>query len=263
MQEITDVINPDTLRLITSSFNSPQGPLMSYEIEGRDSKIYIFQKNAIGFAGSVPNILELRGKIQPKDDVEEFAKYITTLFQSIKDVDMDKIIKQLTMRDTRADFIKEQGTIPAKLVELVYSKYATYKTDCQALIAGFDSHQNARIFGMLDAETFSIEDLTEMHHYSIGSGHPFSMIFYDQQDYNCNCNLQEGLYFAYRAKKNAEAHTGVGEPTDIIILRKDSPPKKVLANDPLIMKLDDAYKEEKANITQIRSKIFSDITSLL
>lgn len=42
----------------------------------------------------------------------------------------------------------------------------------------------------------------------------------DINEYDPCCTLKQGLKFAYRAKKSAESHIGVGKNTDIMILKQ-------------------------------------------
>ena len=43
-------------------------------------------------------------------------------------------------------------------------------------------------------------------------------------EYDLCCTLEQGLMFAYRAKKSAESHIGVGKNTDIMILKQCKEP---------------------------------------
>jgi hypothetical protein len=87
---------------------------------------------------------------------------------------------------------------------------------------------------------------------SIGSGEPFSEIFFDQTCYSSACSLEKGLFLAYHAKKSAELHPGVGVKTDIMILRKGKPKMVFQDGSSEIDILDNCRKAEIQEMTKIR-----------
>ena len=63
------------------------------------------------------------------------------------------------------------------------------------------------------------------------------------------------MFFAYKAKKWAEAPTGVGLKTDILILRKDNTPVKIMDEDVLMSEIGDTYSKEKEKKSKIRESL--------
>ncbi|MFX1499971.1 MAG: hypothetical protein ACFFDH_03300 [Promethearchaeota archaeon] len=178
--------------------------------------------------------------------------------KEIKLEELDRLILSTTMWENKKEFFENKEKMPQPLADMIFAKHSEYKKQLHALLVGFDENKKARIF-IIANNNFTIEDVTELNHYSIGSGTPFSMIFFDQEEYRISFPLQDGLYFAYRAKKAAESHIGVGKMTDIIILRKDKTPVCIKANDDEMKKLNEIYKNERKSLKEVRNKTLTEI----
>ncbi len=240
-------------RMVSSSM----GEFIQYEKEGNASKLYVYNKNAVGFAGSVPDIIKIKRRIKEKDDIEEFLNGVIEIMKTIKDEALDRTISVESIWKNKEEFITNLPICPKPLKDLIFAKNATFRLHMNCLIAGFDKNGDAKIY-LLNNE-YEINDITDFHYYSVGSGSPFSLLFFDQEEYNENCKLNEGLYFAYRAKKTAESHIGVGAKTDIVILRNGSEAINISASDPLIKKLESFYIGEVRKLHSLREKIFEQI----
>ena len=232
-----------------------------YETEAKKSKIFQFNKNIIGLAGNVSDITEIRLLIPEEDqDVVEFTKEVSKVIKERINNYKEEFIMEYTLHN-KEDFIKNkqghEGTVPNEIKALVYSKLPHFKFECEGLITGFDKEKNPRIFYINEKGNYT--DHTEFYNYSIGSGYPFSEFFFDQEHYDYECTIEEGLYFAYRAKKNAEAHVGVGPKTDIYILEKEKKPIFISAESDKIKYLDECYKKEKEEIKNFRHKLFFEM----
>jgi len=82
-------------------------------------------------------------------------------------------------------------------------------------------------------------------------------------EYNPCCTLEQGLFFAFRAKKSAEAHIGVGKDTDIMVLRQDKESIFILNESDEMRRLEEIYKEEKINISKLFNNNADKIKGLL
>ncbi|HEC38965.1 hypothetical protein LCGC14_1647780 [marine sediment metagenome] len=234
---------------------------IAYEKEAKKSKIYQFKKNIIGLAGNVSDITEIKNLIDEKEQyVEEFVEDVSKVMKNKINQSKDDFIEEYTLH-SRVDFKKNKqghdGTIPNEIKALVYSKLPFFKFECEGIIAGFDKKKTARIFYINNRGNYI--DRTELYKFSIGSGYPFSEFFFDQEHFDYECFLEEGLYFAYMAKRSAEAHVGVGPKTDIFILTKDQEPIFLSAESDKIKLLDGYYKSEKENILKTRIGLFEKI----
>ncbi|MHA1274674.1 MAG: hypothetical protein ACTSPD_18165 [Promethearchaeota archaeon] len=248
------------------SFKS--GPI-EYESEANDSKIYLFHNNVMAFAGSIRDIILLKNRIESKGiDVVKFASNVSDVIKDKIQEETDNLIYRFTRHDRDA-FLQDpyQGhacQIPIDIKDLVYSAFPQIQMDCHGIIGGFDENQKARMYLINPLGEF--REMTDFWNFSIGSGQPFSEIFFDQEDYTSNCTLQEGLYFAYRAKKFAESHVGVGAKTDIVILNKDSAPKFYNADKDesgLLAMLEAEYFDERKHLEGFRKNIFNKIKEVL
>lgn len=241
-------------RLVSFSY----GRVLEYEREGKTPKIFCYENNLVGFAGGITDILKIRNRIKDTPNVEDFSKNIFKIMKTIRDEERDRLIFLMTLWENKDDFLKNIEKIPEALKDFIYGKNSEYKINLDSLIVGFDKNEKARIFA-IDNDYFYIEEETELYHYSIGSGAPFSLFYFDQEDYDYKQSLEDGLYFAYRAKKAAEAHTGVGRKTDIMILRKRKKPIIILAESKEINILEEIYNKEKNKIEEIRSNLTKEL----
>ena len=245
-------------RLVTMSLGDGA---IEYETESDSSKIYLFQNNVIGFAGSLIDIIRIKNKIKNEScSINDFIKNLISIINDLIKEDKEQVILQIT-QNTLEKFITDtqgdSGHIPNEIKNIVYSKLAEFKMDCGALAAGFDENGKPHIYVINDYGV--ARDCSDLSNFSIGSGDAFSTILFDQECYKVSCSLSEGLYFAYRAKKAAEAHVGVGKNTDIIILRFGKSPYLINAEDENNKLMDDLYNLEKMKMKDCRKKIFLKI----
>jgi len=208
---------------------------------------------AIGFSGALTDIIKVKNKIKEKTFVEDFLNEVLEVMKTIKMEELERSILIESIWTNRKEFVDNLQIIPKELKDFLFAKNAEYRLQLNCLVAGFDKNTKAKIFSINNE--YEINDITDLCYYSIGSGTPFSVIFFDQENYNEKISLQEGLYFAYRAKKSAESHIGVGSQTDIIILRKEKAPVIIYADDERMKTFENLYEEEKSKNLLIREEI--------
>ena len=121
----------------------------------------------------------------------------------------------------------------------------------------FDKNHQPKIY--LITEDGSSINATNFSVVSTGSGSVFSQIYFDQLNYDISITEIEGLFFAYKAKKWAEAPTGVGIKTDIILFRKNGSKLEIYDNDPLMNKLNTAHLKEVENINKTRKGLLTKL----
>jgi len=240
-------------RMVSSSM----GEYIQYEKEGNSSKIFRFKNNVIGFAGVLPDIIKVKNRLELKDNFEEFLDNILKVMKDIKDEELERLIINESIWKNKEEFIQNQQICPPELKDFIFAKNAKSKLQINCLIAGFNKNNEAKIFSINNE--YDVYDHSDLAYYSIGSGTPFSVIFFDQENYDNKCSLEEGLYFAYRAKKTAESHIGVGTQTDIIVLRKEDDPIIIYADNDLMKMLESLYNEEKTGNYELRKKIIIKI----
>lgn len=240
-------------RMVSSSM----GEVIRYEKEGNASKLYIYNKNAIGFAGSVPDIIKIKKRIKGKDNIDDFLNGVIEIMKAIKDEALDRTISVESIWKSKKEFIENLQICPKPLKDAIFARNASFRLEMNCIIAGFNKNGDAKIY-LLNNE-YEVNDITDFHYYSVGSGSPFSLLFFDQEEYSENCTLNEGLYFAYCAKKTAESHIGVGVQTDIVILRKEKNAIDISASDQTIRELESFYIGEIRKIHGLREEIFKKI----
>ncbi|KXA90452.1 hypothetical protein AKJ62_00735 [candidate division MSBL1 archaeon SCGC-AAA259D14] len=192
----------------------------SYEFESLEPKMVCRNRVGIGFAGSslYADIIE---RTVTKEKLEDFDKIVENISKKIKNERKNNInneIKRRTGVDPDDFYTNPSLPIPEGVRSRIYRLMKRKIVDCRCLVAGFDEENKARLT-VINHEGDSV-DATNFNRISIGSGMPFSTIYFDQFDYNADIELKEALIFSFEAKKWAEAPTGVGSKTDIILLRK-------------------------------------------
>ena len=233
------------------------GGYIEYEKEGNTSKLFVYNKNAIGFAGILPDIVKIKNKIEPKDNVDDFLDEIIEIMIKNKNGELNRSILNDTIWKNKEEFIKNLNICPNDLKDLIFGKNAEFRLQLNCLIVGFNKKNEAKIYTI--SNEYEVNDVSDLFHHSIGSGTPFSVIFFDQENYDVNFSLEEGLYFAYRAKKTAESHTGVGIKTDIVIIRKNDKPIIIFADDEKMKMLENLYQDEKQKNINLRREIIKKI----
>jgi hypothetical protein len=243
-------------RLVTASF--VEG-FPEYESEGNTPKIKTRGNVGIGFSGSelyadmaidsIPSTLTDFDKIQ-----KEISKFVKKQRETIIN---DKIVK-LTGLPSK-DFFPKSEVVPEDVREYVYGWLnEAFRFEFEGIVAGFDKNNKATICYITDDG--SIESATNSGIGAIGSGAPFSQIYFDLCNYDISMPEIEGLYFAYRAKKWAEAPTGVGFKTDIFILRNNNEkPIKILDNGDLMKEIIQTYNKEKVKVKEIRKNLLNQL----
>lgn len=237
--------------------SSLMGEFIQYEKEGNTSKLFIFKNNAIGFAGALSDIIRVKNRIEMLDNVDDFLNNVLKVMKGIKNEELERSILTNSIWKNKEDFIQNLEICPKDLKDFIFAKNAKFNLQLNCLIAGFNKNNEAKIFSVNNE--YEINDVSDLYYHSIGSGTPFSVIFFDQEEYNISFSLEEGLYFAYRAKKTAESHIGVGVKTDIIILRKKNDPIMIFADDNIMWMLEKLYIEEKRENLNLRKEIIKKI----
>ena len=224
----------------------------TYEAESKSAKLYPFNNFGIGFAGSLSDIICIKDKMNSQPTFKEFIDHICEIYKKENKHREEQFIYNNTFltKEEFKEYIKhDQGKIPENIIEWIYANLEKQRLDCIALIVGFNDKNKPQIIS-LDTSG-DIDNQTVNFHSAIGTGEFFSEVFFDVNEYDPNCSMREGLLFAFRAKKSAEAHRGVGKNTDILILNLNKEPIIILHESEEMRKLEKLYKEEKNKIQEI------------
>jgi hypothetical protein len=241
-------------RMLTSRLSEG---LPSYEFESTTPKIVHKGNVGVGFSGISLYIDLAISKIGNRTDFDEIVKTTSEFVKEIKNKNIDAYVKRLTGVGSENFFNSNDLPIPEEIRKHVYGQLKDFEGGCQAIVAGFDKKGKARIV-IVDEQGDTFET-TSFSAFSIGSGHPFSKIFFDQHSYDPIMVAPEALLFAYEAKQWAQSHTGVGSKTDILVFRKG---KKVLGiyNDSKLQKeLHGKYIQERQRHSEVRKSLLKDI----
>ncbi len=240
-------------RLLTSSFG---GDFPDYETEGTSPKICLRGNVGIGFAGSALYADMATSEVTPSSDFDKIVEKISKFVNSQRDIEInDEIIRVTGIRSK--DFFPTSGNVPEEVRGYVYGWLNNFRFNFQCIVAGFDKNNKARISYITDNGT--IISATNFGIGSIGSGSAFSQIFFDQYNYDISIPEIDGLFFAYKAKRWAEALIGVGLKTDIVILRKNDTPIRIKDEDKLMQEIRETYDKENKKTSEIRAELLNQL----
>lgn len=242
-------------RLLTASFGRD---FPDYESEGASQKIYSVGSIGIGFAGSALYSDMAISEVS-SSSITDFDEIVKKISEFVKKQRGD-IINNEVVRVTgipSQEFFSCSEKVPEAVRGYVYGWRNDFRFNFQCIIAGFDKDKNSGI-RYINSEG-DIISVTNFGVGSIGSGAPFSEIYFDQCNYDISMPEIESLFFAYKAKRWAEAPTGVGLRTDILILRKDVSPINIRDEDKLMKELREAYNKEKEKSSKIRESLLKQL----
>ena len=236
-------------RLVTRNIGTD---VPSYEYESHNRKVLLKGTVGIGFEGDVVLIDKFVSELSGKRDYDSIVESIA---EGIKEEDeraTDRYVKSRTGLSAKQFFERIDTKVPDYLVDEVYEGIEEC-IDIGALIAGYDRSGNPRLT-VADAEG-DVLNFTNLGNVSIGSGSTLSGIYFDQNRYDPSMNEDEALLFAFEAKKWAEAHTGVGHSTDVIIIKRRGKSREILEESPLMEKMNRIYEEEGRKQKEVRKKL--------
>ncbi|MHA1806979.1 MAG: hypothetical protein ACTSX2_05345 [Candidatus Thorarchaeota archaeon] len=241
-------------RLLTRTLS---GDLPPYEFESRTPKLIRKGQVGIGFAGSSLYAEKATASIHNDEHLNDIVKTISACIKNETNHEIDSLIKKETGVDSNQFFTDPQLPIPVEVRGYIYAKIHEFDISFDCLVAGIDDDGKASIH-YLDNEGNFI-DVTTFGFFPIGSGAPFSIIYFDQYGYEPGMSRNEALLFAFEAKKWAQAHTGVGNKTDILVFEKDEEPMEILNGSEEMMRIDDAYENEIKNRKEFRESLLLEL----
>ncbi len=221
-----------------------------YEAEAKSQKLYAFGFFGIGFAGTLSDIISVKDTIPENPPTfPNFIESISKIYNQENETREDSFFKRHSLLDKQEfkEYVQhDEGKIPEDLIEWIYANLQEIRLECIAVAVGFNEKKEPQIvFINQFGDQFN---QTESNHCAIGSGETFSDVFFDVNEYDPCCTLDQGLFFAFRAKKSAEAHIGVGQNTDILIIELNKDPVFILNESAEMRKLEEIYNNERVNI---------------
>ena len=236
----------------------------TYEAEAKSQKLYGFKSFGIGFSGSLSDIICIKDQIEEKPNFNETIKLICENYKAENERREEEFLIRSTFlnkQEFKEYVIHDQGKIPIELVEWIYAQLEEIRLDCDALTIGFNEKNEPIIIWINEFGDFF--NRTENYHCAIGMGEVFSDVFFDVNEYDPTCSLEEGLLFAFRAKKSAEAHIGVGNATDILIIRQNEEPILILNESKEMVELVEICDEERNKIQNLFNENAKEVEEIL
>lgn len=103
------------------------------------------------------------------------------------------------------------------------------------------------------------ENLSAIGYHTIGSGAPYAMQTFMSYDYQRDFPFPKSLFIAFEAKKNGEKGLGVGERTDIWVLKKD---KIVRLKEDQIVEIGRLLEKRDEEVEQLNEEIFDKVSEM-
>lgn len=128
---------------------------------------------------------------------------------------------------------------PSETLEEILKRAESFNLETRLLLTGFDEDGKAQIADVYERR---ITHNRRLNYSAIGSGVTQALNTLLFQEHSKKTGLRTGLYNVFKAKKNSEAHKGVGEMTDMFLLTQNSGLTEVSEND--LETLYDIYKGE-------------------
>lgn len=241
-------------RLLTNTFGVD---FPSYEFEGNSPKIISRNNVGIGFAGSA---LYTDMAISLLDEnISEFDEIVKAISKFAKDT-TNSLIGDEVFRVTRKssdEFFSNPQSVPEDVANYIYGWMSRdFDFEFQCIVSGFDKDDKAKIVFVTDSG--DILNFTNFGMGSIGTGLVFSQIYFDQHQYGISMSETESLFFAFKAKKWAESHTGVGSKTDILLFRKNGTNLVIRNEDLLMQEMNILYDKERERDDDIKKELLND-----
>jgi len=252
-------------RLLTSRIGRDE--TLQYEFEWNQEKIFYVENVGVGFAGAAIFADKAEKEVRKKSKNKDLTSIINAISKYIKN-EKKEIINQFIFNETGIASSAEFFTkVSLPIPEPVRGSIYTYISELSnmlnfaCIVCGFDKNNHCKLVA-IDNDG-KIYDMTNFGSVQIGSGDTFSRIYFDLNCYKTSVSLSEGLFFAYKAKKWAEAPTGVGYCTDIFILQKNEKPLLITDDSPLMNKINSIHKEELENHNETKNKLIKKIENIL
>lgn len=242
-------------RLLTNSFGED---FPSYEFESNSPKIFSRNDVGIGFAGGAI-YADMAMSQLPEDilDIDEIVQKISLFVKTTRSSLIDDEVFKFT-RKKADDFFSNPEGVPDDIINLIYGWMGNVlqsQFQFQCIVAGFDNKEKSKIVSIEnDGNTY---DITNFGMGSIGSGLVFSQIYFDQHQYKISMPENESLFFAFKAKKWAQAHTGVGLKTDILLFRNNGKNIEIQHEFPLMDKINKLYNKERERNDTIKHELLT------
>ncbi len=225
-----------------------------YGFEARMPKVRRFGKVGVGFAGNANYADSAFSMISKEMDLDDVVPLISQYIREEWEKIVDRFIHEHTGMEANEFFkLKNDTIIPEDIITLIYGYLADLEISFNSIVTGFDKNDKARI--VVISGNGEVMDATFAGSYSIGEGGDFSIIYFDQKGYNVvEYSEAEAVYFAFEAKKWAEAPTSVGRKTDVIILRKDGTHRVIEEESDIMKFLCNTYNQERDMIKKHRKE---------
>lgn len=196
-----------------------------------------------------------RSAIQDSPRISEIASVVEKNFREIrmKRVE-DRFFKP--RRLTIQTFLQAQRVMNPDVVLRLDRAIETTKMSLAVLLVGVDM-DGAHLYQIADPGHAECFDRLGFH--AVGSGLPHAISTFITYNYTPQVTLKRAVYIMYEAKKNAEKAPGVGETTDIAIVRDEG--ARIINPDEI--KLLESIYDKRTSLTRSQNEKMEEMINAL
>jgi hypothetical protein len=215
---------------------------LTYQFEHDSVKIRSVGKHLVGYSGTTTfadDILshDYDTSKSERDFVEGlsafYIKYGTTIATRV-------LLEPLGI--DLATFNANPQLYPPFIQERIYERLGTSKLNVEFIICGYDKDEpKMYMVGQFGVYTTA----HSIGNTAIGIGATHAASFYMANTFRFDTPVKEAIYFAFQAKRSAEIAAGVGQCTDISVLRPNKAPVFYRDGSLFIQKLNDIYEKHR------------------
>lgn len=214
----------------------------------------VSEKAVVLTAGTVhkPDLLrKASNRTKGREEILDIANILKECYQDARKQEIiDNVLIPIGGIKTFEEWHQKQSNLHFNIVEEIQKGIKFYNIHCRWLLAGVDTEghlidiTNPGIFHSWDNMSFCCIGMGERHADNVFAWYKYSRDF----------PLNESIYIAFEAKKRAELAGGVGESSDILVIKEEG---ISLVTDKTKEILEEIYnaKESEASRTEFDKRI--------
>lgn len=177
----------------------------------------------------------------PSDKFIELCNDFKEAMEKTRDKKLESALLNPIGIEDKEDIWEKRQTLraPSETLEEILKRAESFNLETRLLLTGFDEEGKAQIAKINER---GITHQRRLNYSAIGSGVTQALNTLLFQEHSRKTGLRTGLYNIFKAKKNSEAHFGVGERTDMFLLTQSGGLTEVSEND--LKKFYNIYKDE-------------------
>jgi len=192
---------------------------LTYQYEHYGTKIIKSGNYLIGYAGVTVFADDIisHGYDESKP-IHEYVKDFSNFYKKYRLAIINRILLESLGLNLEI-FNSNPQNFPVQLQQTVYNELQEFDLGVEFIVCGFDNGE-PKIYLVSKRGIYTTAH--SIGYSAIGIGEKHVTNFFIVHQFNIDKSLKEAIYFAFQAKKSSEIASGVGNLTDICVLKKDN-----------------------------------------